>query len=214
MNIGIIGSGNMGGGLGKLWAEAGHRIMFSYSRSPRKLEELAGRAGANAQAGSPEEAARFGDVVALTVPWGQVEDALRSAGSLDGKILLSTVNALNRDLSGLEIGHTTSAAEEVAKLAPGAEVFEAFTSVFAPLLSAESRIFSGKKASVFYCGDGAAARKAVDGLIEDAGFEPVDAGPLVSARYVEPFGMLMIQLAYGMGRGANIAVALLERPET
>ena len=91
MKIGIIGSGNVGGALGKIWARNGHEIMFS-SRNPEKLKPLAEAVGKNACFGLPSDAARFGDVVVLAVPWEQAESALLSAGSLNGKILIDCTN--------------------------------------------------------------------------------------------------------------------------
>lgn len=215
MKVGIIGAGGMGGALGRLWVEAGHDVVLSFSRDKRKLREAVEAAGSGARAGSAAEAAAFGeDAVVLAVPWAAREAALSAAGDLGGRVLISSVMPLNRDKSGLEIAHTTSAAEEIAKLAPGARVVEAFNSVFAPLLSRkESREFDGHRPSVFLCGDDEGAKGTARRLISAAGLDPVDAGPLESARYLEPFGMLMVRLAYGQGKGADIAVRLLERAE-
>lgn len=212
MDIGIIGSGSMGVALGRLWAGTGHGVMFSFSRDEGRLREAAAEAGPSARSGSPKEAAAFGEVVVLTVPWAAREAALEAAGPLpEGKVLISSVMPLSKDMGSLEIGHATSAAEEIAKLAPGARVVETFNSVFAPLLQEESREFDGSKPSVFYCGDDDGAKGTAAGLLRDAGLDPVDAGPLRNARYLEPFGMLMVQLAYEQGRGVDIAVRLLER---
>jgi hypothetical protein len=113
-----VAPGNMGSGLGGLWARAGHEVMFSYSRSPEKLRELAAAAGRRGRSGSPGEAAAFADLVLLSVPWSQLDAALAEMGpaasALTGKVLLSTVNPVTEDLNHLEVGHTTSAAEVVA----------------------------------------------------------------------------------------------------
>ena len=93
MKIGIIGAGNMGSGLAKFWAKNGHQIMFSYSRDPEKLKSIVQSVDPDARVGTPAEAVQFADVVLLSVPWGAVESALQAAGSLDGKILFSCVNA-------------------------------------------------------------------------------------------------------------------------
>src|SRR5690349_7874594 len=85
MEIGIIGSGKMGAGLGRLWAKHGHYIMFSYSRRPEKLQDLVRGIGSHARSGSTEDAVRYGDVVLLAVPWAAVGDALSNAGPLEGK---------------------------------------------------------------------------------------------------------------------------------
>jgi predicted dinucleotide-binding enzyme len=96
MRIGIIGSGNVGSALGKIWGKNGHEIRFS-SRNPEKLRALAESIGKNASYSLPVEAAKFGEVIALAVPWGQAENAIKSAGSLEGKILIDCTNPLKAD---------------------------------------------------------------------------------------------------------------------
>lgn len=209
MNIGIIGTGNMGSGLGKIWAENGHKLMLSYSRDASKLEKMAQLIGSNATVGTPAEAARFAEVVVLCVPYGAVEDALKAAGSLKGKILFSIVNALLPDMSGMAVGTTTSAAEEIAKLAPDARVVEALP-VFAEVLNSPSRRFGDQLATVFYTGDDEAAKQVVSDLLREIDVEPVNAGALVNSRYVEPAMMLLIQLAYTQQLG-QVGFKLLRR---
>jgi len=210
MKIGIIGSGNVGGALGNIWGKNGHEIMFS-SRNPEKIRPLAEAIGKNACFGLPAEAARFGDVVVLAVPWGQAESALHSAGPLNGKILIDCTNPLKPDYSGLAVGGATSAAEEVARLAPGASVVKAFHTTFAALMQSDSRMFGGTNPTGFYCGDDAAAKKVVADLIKETGLEPLDVGPLSYARYLEPMAMLMINLGFAQKMGTNIALKLLKR---
>jgi predicted dinucleotide-binding enzyme len=210
MKIGIIGSGNVGSALGKIWAGKGHEVMFS-SRHPEKAEVLAKSVGNNASFGLPADAVKFGDVVALAVPWSQAENALKSAGSLDGKILIDCTNPLKPDYSGLAIGLTTSAAEEDAKVAKGARVVKAFNTTFAALMASESRLFDAESPAGFYCGDDAAAKAVVSTLIKDTGLEPLDAGPLEMARCLEPLAFLMIDLGFNQKMGTNIALRLLKR---
>jgi 8-hydroxy-5-deazaflavin:NADPH oxidoreductase len=209
MNIGIIGAGNMGSGLGKIWAKNGHKLMFSYSRDTTKLEKIAQAININASVGTPAEAARFADVVVLSVPYSAVADAIKAAGLLEGKILLSIVNALLPDMSGMAVGTDTSAAEEIAKLAPGAYVVEALP-VFAEVLNSPSRRFGDQSATVFYTGDDKAAKETVAGLLREIDVEPVDAGSLKNSRYVEPAMMLLIQLAYTQQLGP-VGFKLLQR---
>ena len=210
MNIGIIGSGNIGCGLGKIWLQKGHKVIFSFSRNQKKLETLA-IANQNSSAGPPAEAVRHSEVLLLSVRWETVREALKAAGPLQEKILIDCTNPLNTDFSELVLGHTTSAAEEIAKMAPGAKVVKAFNSAFADIYHSESRLFGLRMPTMFYCGDDGGANKTVAQLIRETGFEPIDAGPLKSARYLEPLAMLMIQLGYGQGMGTNIALNLIRR---
>ncbi|MBW4695800.1 MAG: NADPH-dependent F420 reductase [Lyngbya sp. HA4199-MV5] len=209
MKIGIIGAGNMGSSLGKFWAQNGHKLMFSYSRDTAKLEKIAQSIGENATVGTPAEAVQFGDVVLLSVPYGAIGDALKAAGSLDGKILFSCVNALLPDMSGLAVGTTTSAAEEIAKLAPGARVVEALP-LFAEVLSSPSQRFDKLTATIFYTGDDAEAKQVVAGLLSEIDVDVVDAGSLKNSRFVEPAMFLLVQLAYGQQLG-QVAFKLLKR---
>ncbi len=209
MKIAVLGTGNMGSGLGKRWAEKGHSVRFG-SRDPAKAKELASSVGHNASAASVAEAAKFGDAVLLAVPWSGVADTLAAAGSLKGKVLIDCTNPLTPDFMDLVVGHTTSGAEEVAKLTPSAKVVKAFNTIFAQIVHS-SAAFGPERATVFYCGDDAAAKSTVARLIDEIGFEPVDAGPLKNARYVEPLAELMIQMAYALGTGPMQAVKLMRR---
>jgi predicted dinucleotide-binding enzyme len=209
MNIGIIGSGNMGANMGKSWAAKGHKVLFSFAKNPDDLKAVATAAGPTARAGTPTEAVSFGDVILLAVPWAAVPVALREAGKLAGKVLFSCVNCLKPDFSGLVLGTTTSAAEEIARLAPGAKVVEAIPPM-AQILASESHRLTRQQLSTFYCGDDAEAKKQVAQLLIDLDLDPVDAGALTSARFIEPAGMLTVQLAYGMGLGPMIGMRLLK----
>ena len=208
MKIGIIGSGNMGASMGKTWASQGHEVLFSYSKDQEKLQAVAAEAGPRARSGNPEDAVAFGEVVLLAVPWAAVTDALNAAGPIRGKILFSCCNCLKPDFSGLVLGTTTSAAEEIARQSPEANVVEALPPM-AQILAAETHRLSGEQISTFYCGDDVTAKFVVASLLRDLDLEPVDAGPLTSARFIEPAGMLNVQLAYGMGLGPFIATRVL-----
>lgn len=208
MKIGIIGSGNMGANMGRIWANLGHNILYSYSRDENKLKKLVADVGNNARIGTPREAVVFGDIILLSVPWSSVSNALELAGEIADKIVFSSVNALKSDLSGLEIGTTTSAAEEIAKLVPKAKVVEALPP-FAQILASDSRRISSQQPTVFYCGDDEEAKSIVAKLLAQLDLDPVDAGGLTSARYIEPAGFLTVQLGYGMKMGTKLTLKLL-----
>ena len=210
MNIGIVGSGKVGSGLGKLWVRKEHKVIFSFSRNPDKLKTLA-EGDKHASFASPAEAVQQSEVVLLSVRWENLGDALKEMGSLQDKIVIDCTNPLKPDLSGLAIGHSTSAAEEILKMAPGARIVKAFNTVFADVYHSDSRLFGSRMPTMFYCGDDGDAKATVAKLIREAGFEPVDSGPLKSSRYLEPLAMLMIQLGYGQGMGTNITLNLIRR---
>ena len=209
MRIGILGSGLMGGKLGTIFARAGHDVVFSYARTKGKLEKLARDAGGQARAGTPAEAARDADAVLLAVHWSRVDDVLGEAGDLSGKVIVTCSLPMKADDSGLAIGHTSSGAEELAKKLPKARVVSAFNTLPSEVFFS---VFEGSagaaRPSIVYCSDDSRARKVAVQLIGDAGFEPVDAGPLRIARYTEPFALLMGQLAYEGTRGPAVAYRL------
>ena len=210
MNIGIIGSGKMGSGLGKLWAQKGHHVFFSFSRDPKKLAALA-ESSPGCRAGTPAEAVAASEVVLLSTVWAAVEEALKAAGEIKDKIVIDCTNPLKPDLSGLAVGTTTSAGEEVAKLIPYSRVVKAFNTAFAEIYHSETRLFGSRRPTMFFCGDDARAKSTVSALANEIGFEPIDAGTLACARYLEPLAMLMIQLGHKQGLGTNIALSLIHR---
>ena len=206
MRIGILGSGLMGGKLGTIFARAGHDVVFSYSHSKAKLEKLARNAGGRARAGTPAEAAKDADVLLLAVHWSRVDDVLKKAGNLSGKVIVSCSLPMNASDTGLVIANKSSGSEKLAKKVPKAHVVSAFNTVPSEVLFSvfESK-GSGTRPSVVYCGDNAKAKKVAAQLITDVGFEPIDAGPLRIARYSEPFTLLVAQLAYEGDRGPAMA---------
>lgn len=210
MNIGIIGAGNMGGALGRIWTNKNHKVMFSFMRDESQLRALAESIGERASSGTPAEAAVFGDIVLLSVPWNAIEEAVeQTQGRLSGKVVISCNNPLKPDMSGLQVGTTTSGAEEVARMAMGANVVEVLFP-FADVLKSESVEFGTTKPTQFFCGDDVPAKVMVAQLISDVELEPVDAGPLSCARYLEPLGMLLVQLAYTQQMG-QVAFKLLRK---
>ena len=206
MKIGILGSGLMGGKLGTIFARAGHDVVFSYARSQQKLEKLARETKGNASAGTPREAARRSEVLLLAVHWSRVADVLKRAGDVSGKTLVTCSLPMNANDTGLVIAHTSSGAEALAKKAPKARVVSAFGTVPSEVLFDvyEARRKANRPSLVF-CGDDKRSKTVAAQLISDAGFEPVDAGPLKVARYTEPFTLLIAQLAYEGDRGPELA---------
>jgi len=213
MKIGIIGSGNVGGALGTRWAKIGHEVIFG-TRDPQGIEmqQLAARASGKTRAASLPDAAREAEVLLLATPWPVTQQVVAGLGDLTGKILIDATNPLLPDLSGLAIGTTTSAGEQVAGWARGAKVVKAFNTVGANIM--ENPAFEGHRPVMFYCGDEADAKQVVAKLIGDLVFEPVDAGPLKQARLLEPFALLWISMAFAQGMGRDFAFELLRRRAT
>ncbi len=206
MRIGILGSGLMGGKLGAIWARAGHQVVFSYARSTKKLERLAREAGGHARAGTPAEAVNDADAVLLAVHWLRFDDVLTQAGDLSGKVIVTCSLPMNADDTDLVVAHTSSGAEELAKMVPTARIASAFNTVPSEVLfEVYERRRRARKPSLVYCGDDMRAKRVAADLIRDAGFEPLDAGSLSIARYTEPFALLVAQLAYEGNEGPELA---------
>ena len=192
MKVGIIGKGNVGPAIAAGLTRKGHEVKFGH-RDPK--EPVA-------------EAARWGEVLILAVPHDAAADTAKELGSAaDGKTVIDVSNALTENME-LAIGFTTSAAEEIQKKLPKAHVVKAFNTVFAQNQSL-GRI-GNEKLTLFVAGDDAKAKQTVMQLGADIGFDPVDAGKLNAARYLEPMGMLMISLGYGLGLGTKIGYKLVK----
>ena len=177
VRVGIIGSGRIGGNAGTLFAKAGHEVLFSFSRDPAKLEALASEAGNGARVGTPRQAAEFGEVVVLSVPWRLVDGALEAAGgpaAFDGKVLIDTTNQYGP--GGIEaVSGGISAAEYNARRS-GAQLVKAYNTMTAGFQAAAAGRTVTDRVAMFYAGEDAGAKRTVAGLIEDSGFEPVDVG--------------------------------------
>jgi 8-hydroxy-5-deazaflavin:NADPH oxidoreductase len=205
VRLGIIGAGSLGTALGERFAQTGHEIMFGGGASAQDAAERQ-----HARVGSNAETAAFGDVAILAVPFAAIGVALADAGPLRGRVLWSCVNALKPDYTGLAIGFDDSAAEEVARRAPGARVVAAVPP-FAHAIAAGQLCYERDlEPTVFLCGDDAGAKQVVESLVRDLGAHAVDAGPLTSARLVEPAMMLTVSIAYA-GVPRDVGLRLLER---
>jgi predicted dinucleotide-binding enzyme len=215
MKIGIIGAGNMGAALGKIWAKAGHQVIFSYSRDGNKLRQLAASAGETAKAGTLQEAVTHSDVILVAVWLPSLEDIIHAVGPLDGKIIITCVSGLQPDFTGQTIGLATelkiSVAEIIQQLAPSAKVVEAFNTTFAEIIASDSRQFGSDFPSVFYCGNDVEAKQVVAGLIEECGYEAVDAGNLIIARTLETLATAWVQFAVSSQLFPNLGLKALQR---
>lgn len=199
MNIGIIGAGNMGLALANIWTRQGHSVCLSFARDQEALRQQAA-ALPRASSGTPADAARFGEVVFLAVPYPALSEALAGVPEVvTGKPVLSCVSGLRPDFAGQTLGlpteRTESVAEELARLLPTAHVVEAFNTTFAEVLQAPNRCFGELIPSLLYCGDDAAAKAVAVQLIAEAGFQPLDLGPLRQARSLETLATVWVQLA-------------------
>ena len=184
MRIGIIGTGNLGSKLEALFTEVGHDV----------------RARGSASAG---QAAEHGEVAILALPYNACADALPPlADALRGKVVVDATNPINPDWSPMELGET-AAAEHIQALLPDARVVKAFNMVFADVMTPQGLDRGGVPATVFVAGDDMNARATVAALAEEAGFAPVEVGPLSHARFMEGMAHLNIQLALGMGAGTG-----------
>jgi len=206
MRVGILGSGLMGGKLGAIFARAGHEVVFSYARSPQKLNKLAREAGEGARAGTPREAAQEADAILLAVHWSRIDDVLKQAGDLSGKVIVTCSLPMDAGNTKLIVANSSSGAEELARKIPTASVVSAFNTVPSEVLfSVYDARRKTTRPSLVYCGDDESGKSVAAQLIRDAGFEPIDAGPLQIARYTEPFALLVAQLAYEGKGGPELA---------
>jgi len=182
MKIGLIGAGRIGGGIASRLADAGHELKLSFSRDPAALGKLALEIGHGASAGTPAEAVEFGEAVVLSVPWSVLPAALEQAGSLAGKIVIDTTNQFGAP--PLPAAGETAAHFNASRL-PGAR----YTKSFNTLTSAFQAEAAGREGDArvvqWLCGDDPEAKRIVTGLIEDAGFAPVDLGGTADCAVME-----------------------------
>ncbi len=182
LKIGVIGAGKIGGAVGMHWAKAGHEVFFS-SRHPEQLADLVKRAGPNARAGTPREAAAFGEVLLISVPYGAVPQVGQDyAKELAGKVVLETGNPFpSRDGAMAEPALAKGAGLASAEFLPGVRLVRAFTSVPAADV-ANGAHRSGDRIAIPLAGDDAGALEMAVRLVKEAGFEPVVVGDLASAK--------------------------------
>lgn len=208
MTIAVIGTGRVGGTLGRRWAEAGHDVVFGTRTGGVPAE---GGVPSGARAASIAHAGRGAEVVVLAVPYPAVPDVLAAVGPLAGKVVLDVTNPVGRSGGQLVVGDTGgygSGGERTAALAPGGRVVKSLNTVGWEIMA--DPLLGGRRAVMPLAGDDDGARATVAELVAALGFEPFDVGPLLRARELEHQAILWISLAAG-GRGRDWAFGLLQR---
>ncbi len=209
MKVTVIGAGNVGTAFVSPLIRAGHDVSVT-ARDASKAAQLAQR-HAGARAVAANGSALGADVVVLATAYADAASALQSAGIQPGQAVIDITNPLTADYMGLTLGHSTSAAEEIAKAVPQARVVKAFNTVFAQVLAEGANFGGGRQVQVFLASDDAPAKDAATRLAASMGFATVDAGGLKNARYLEPLAGLNIYFGYGAGQGTAIAPAWLHK---
>ena len=204
LRIGIIGAGRVGGALATHWTKAGHEVLMS-SRHPEELRPLATSLGARARVGSPKEAAAFGEVVLVSVPYAAIPDIGReNAAALKGKVVLDTSNPVeNRDGAMALAAQKKGAGVATAEFLPGAHVVRAFNCIPAASL-ANNANRKPERIAIPIGGDDAQALAVAERLVRDAGFDPVIVGSLAQTRQFD----LGNPLASGQFTAAEMRKAL------
>lgn len=208
MTLAIIGAGNVGQALAKNLTRLGETIVFGVS-DPAKYHARATGIGPAVRVGTVAEAVAAADLIILAVPYEAAGPIAASVADWHGKVLVDATNPLAPHLTGLSIGTTVSAAEEIARQATHARVIKAFNTTGAGNLADPA--YPGGRIFMPVCGDDSDARARVMALVTRMGFEAVDFGGLASARYLEPFAMTWIHWAHKLGNGPEFAFGVLRR---
>ena len=209
MSLTILGAGNVGMALGRAFTQRGDSVCFGVPE-PARYRAAVATLGPRASVGPVDEAVEAADTVILAVPYAALAAIARTRADWGGRILVDATNPLAPGLAGLALGTTTSGAETLASLPAGARVVKAFNTTGAENLG--DTHFPGGMPFMPVCGDDADARQHVLALATRIGFEAVDLGPLVAARWLEPFAMTWIHMALRQGLGRRFAFGLLRRP--
>ncbi len=199
MKIAILGAGNVGGTLGKRFAECGHEIYFGVPNPEKyEVESLPGKIGTVSQA------AKGADIILLAIPYNAIADAIKDCGDVSGKIIIDATNPLGMTANGLNltVGFETSGAEELQKIAVGAKVVKSFNQTGFNVMT------SPNNSMMFVCGNDAEANETVLKLAQEIGFDAVKAGDLSKARLLEPLAMLWIHLSITGDLKRNFAFSI------
>ncbi len=214
MNIGILGSGNVGQTLGQGFANLGYRVKLG-SRAPgqEKIKAWLAEVGKNVTAETFKAAAAFGDVIILAVNWFGLENAIQLAGleNFSAKPVIDCTNPVKfsaNDPPVLALGHTDSAGETVQRRLPAALVVKAFNTIEVALMVNPE--FPAGPPTTFICGNNVTAKEITRKFLNDFGWEVSDIGDITAARYLEPLAMVWILHALHTG-SANHAFKLLEK---
>lgn len=209
MKIAVLGAGTLGSAVGRRCLRHGHEVVFA-SRSPNRLAAIEDGAAVE-KTDSYRDAVERSEVAFLAATWEHAPAVVAALREVRGRILVDCSNPESADGRSLALGTTTSGAEEIARQLPGLRLVKALNHVYAELLLAASP--PAPTPTALLCGDDAGAKEVVGGLLRDCGLDPLDCGPLASARWLEPVAMLMVELVRGRGWGpADIALAMPRRP--
>lgn len=208
MTIAIIGAGNVGGALARRITGFGESIHFGVP-DPAKYAQLAADIGGNAKVGLVADAVATSDMAILAVPYAAAIPTAQSIRDWEGRILVDATNPIASGLSGLSVGTTSSGAEEIARVAHNARVVKAFNTTGYENMTRPQ--YPAGAVFMPVCADDTDARSRVLALAIGLGFDAIDCGPLSAARYLEPFAMTWIHLAYRQGIGRDFAFGLWRR---
>lgn len=206
MRIAIIGAGNVGSAIAHGLKGKGHAVALgARDTDDASVKELAAATGSTAK--TPQRAVSDADVVILALPWSSAEQAVRSLGSLAGKVVIDCMNPLGMvgGNLGLVLGHTTSGGEIVQGWLPHARVVKTLNQVGAEMMADNRQL--PHRPVMFLAGNDAAAKASVSAVLSDLGFEALDAGDITKSRILEPFGMVWINQALFRGKGRAWAFA-------
>ncbi|HUR32408.1 MAG TPA: NADPH-dependent F420 reductase [Vicinamibacterales bacterium] len=205
MKIALIGAGMIGGTLARLLAALGHEVAVSNRRGPQSLHQMTTELGGRAHAMTVEEAARWGEVVVLAVPW-RSHDALPSPESVAGKVVIDAMNPYRAWGGTYDLDDSTSS-EETQKRLPGARLVKAFNTIYFRHLATEGRtdLPEDDRRAIFVASDDAEAKAGVAALIRELGFAAVDAGTLRDGRKLQPGSAVYNQQLTGREAAARLA---------